>query len=84
MDTEASRPTSLGVLLEDVFLAREVLRGERLAGATQAGVMAAQRALCASLSVYNDALEARGLPVPHAMHDELNLYLSVVRAYNRI
>ncbi len=80
MDTAASRPRSLGFLLEEVHLAREALHQERIPASTQAGVRAAQIALCGALSAYQNALVARRLPIPPAMHDELNLYRRVIRS----
>ena len=71
-------------LLEDVRQARIALRQARLEVAQSQGVTAsmhtreAQQYLAKALRAYEQALTARGLPVPHALRDEMRLYRRVL------
>lgn len=71
-------------LLEDVRQARVALRESRLKVAQSQGGSAsmhrraAQQCLAKALRDYEQALMARGLPVPHALRDEMRLYRRVL------
>ena len=75
---------TLPALLEDVRQARVWLRQARLKVAQSQGgsasmhTRAAQQHLAKVLRSYEQALTARGLPVPHALRDEMRLYRRVL------
>ena len=71
---------TLPALLEDVRQARVALRGARLRVAPSQGMhtRAAQQHLAKALRAYEQALTARGIPVPHALRDEMRLYRRVL------
>jgi hypothetical protein len=78
---------TLPALLEDVRQARVWLRQARLKVAQSQGgsasmhTRAAQQHLAKVLRSYEQALTARGLPVPHALRDEMRLYRRVLGSY---
>ena len=67
-------------LLEDVRQARVALRQARLEVTPIQGMHTreAQQDLAKALRAYEQALTARGLPVPHALRDEMRLYRRVL------
>lgn len=71
---------TLPALLEDLRQARVALRRARLEVAPAQGMHthAAQRHVAKALRAYEQALTARGIPVPHALRDEMRLYRRVL------
>lgn len=70
----------LVVLLRDVVEARARFAQERRQPATPPGSAdAARRQMLAALKAYTAALEARGLPVPYALRDELRIHQRACR-----
>jgi hypothetical protein len=71
---------TLPELLEDVRQARIALRQARLEVAPSQGMHTreAQQYLAKALKAYGQALTAEGLPVPHALRDEMRLYRRVL------
>ena len=84
-DAHVVEPTpgqrTLPELLEDVRQARVALRQARLEVTPTQGMHTheAQQHLAEALRAYEQALTARGLPVPHALRDEMRLYRRVLR-----
>jgi hypothetical protein len=76
-----SSPALLAVLLREVKSARASLRAARAVGGG-APVRERQEQLVAALRLYVDALDARRLPVPYLLRDELRLYRGTTVAYN--
>lgn len=72
--TRPARDTSLVVLSRSVRDAREVVRQRRHAPIVPTDLADARRALIVALQEYTAALEARHLPVPHALHAELQMH----------
>lgn len=69
-----ARQPSLAVLGRSVQEARAVVRERRHPPVVPADLAQARRLLVAALSDYLAALEARRLPVPHALRSELEMH----------
>jgi hypothetical protein len=63
-------PAHLGLLLQEVFSARAFLAAARTRGNPEV-TRRARSLLCEALKAYTEALNARALPVPYAVRDEL-------------
>jgi len=67
-------PVQLRTAGEQLNAARAIARRHRGGRADSPEVRQARRGLLEALTCYVSALEARNLPVPHALLTEINLY----------
>jgi len=64
----------LSQLRRELEQARMLVADDRLARRGPFETLDARRAVLAALEAYAEALEARRLPMPHALRDELRLH----------
>lgn len=81
MTADPARATiPLDLLLRDVVLARAMLAAERQRPGKPSGSSDSARVqMVFALKAYTSALEARQLPVPYALRDELRIHQRICR-----